>query len=374
MNITISTSELKAALSRAQGVANGKTGTLPILSSVLLDAEQTPEGGRLTVRAYDLELGLCSQHSCEIKDAGSVAVPAKALYDIAKALPGLTVKLKAGSNNRLEITSEGAAFKLAGQPAEDFPTMPAPEAKAYQQLDRQTLKLALDSVTFAMSSDESRYNLNGVFMDPTPDGLNLVATDGHRMALYSLVDDRRYGLKAGEGKIVGRKAVNELRKLLGEETSAPAELAFTENALTYRRAGLTFTARLVDGSFPAYQQVMPKEADKPAFASRSAMVEVLKRVLLMASDASSAVMVTLGEGRMTLTSRDVEIGEASDSLPVEYSGGEIKLALNGRYMQDMLAATEGDKVVLSITGDTDPVRVRPAGNPQHVYVLMPVRA
>lgn len=373
MNITIATNELKAALSRAQGITNGKSGTLPILSTVLLEAEQTPEGGRLTVRAYDLELGLCSHHACEIKEPGAVAVPAKALYEIAKALSEMTVKLKSTANNRLEITSGSSSFKLAGQNAADFPAMPAPEAQAYQQMERQPFKLALDSVMFAMSSDETRYNLNGVYAEATPCGLDLVATDGHRMALYKLDCDKHFGLKPNKGAIISRKAVTELRKLMAEETAAPAELAFAESGLTYRRQGLTFTARLVDGSFPAYGQVIPKESKTPVFASRGGLSEVLKRVLLMASDSHAAALVKLEDGKLTISARDAEMGEATDQLPVEYAGEAVEIALNGRYIVDMLAATDEAKMVLSVTGDSDPVIVRPAGNENHLYVLMPVR-
>lgn len=373
MDIVIATHELKAALARAQGITSDKKGSLPILSTVLLEASATPEGSRLTVRAYDLELGLCSQHPCDMKKPGTVAVPSKALFDIAKVLPDMTVRLKSAANNRIEVTSGAASFKLAGHAAEDFPAMPTPETQAYQPVEREAFKDALEAVAFAMSSDETRYNLNGIFMDPTPDGITLVATDGHRLSLYALKNDRRYGLK-DTGVIVSRKAVGELRKLLGEESAAPAELAFSTNTLTYRRQGLTYTARLIDGGFPAYQQVMPKESDKPIFVDRGSLLEALKRVLLMAQDHSAAVMVALEEGRMLVSARHVEMGEALDSLPVEFAGKDTKIALNGRYVQDMLLASSAPKMVLSITGDTDPVRMRPAGDESHVYVLMPVRA
>ncbi len=374
MDIIISTAELRSALSRAQGITNGKTGTLPVLSAVLLDASITPEGGRLTVRAYDLEIGVCSQHSCEIKKPGAVAVPSKALFEITKVLPEMSVRLKVAANNRVEITSGASSFKLAGLSAEDFPAMPTPEALSYEQVERAALRDALEAVAFAMSSDETRYNLNGIFIDPTVNGVNLVATDGHRMALYELKDDRRYGLKEGGGVILGRKAVNELKRLLGEETASPAEMAFNDNSLSYRRAGLTFIARLVDGQFPAYGQVLPKESDKPVFADRAHLSEVLKRVLLMAQDVASAVTVSLEGSKVTLSTRHAEVGEASDSMPVEYAGAPLKIAVNGRYVQDMLATAEGDKLVLSITGDMEPVRMRPVGNEAHVYVVMPVRA
>jgi len=372
MDIQISTNELRAALARVQGVVADKKGTMPILSSVLLSADITPEGGRLTLRAYDLEIGLCSQHACEVKKDGAVAVPAKALFEIAKALPESSARIKTGANNRMELSSGAASFKLAGLSAEDFPAMPTPEAMVYETVDREALKDGLKCVAFAMSSDDTRYNLNGVLMKATPCGVDLAATDGHRLALCRLDNDKRYGLKEA-GAIVPRKAVGELRKLLAEETAAPAEMAFNENTLSYRRMGLTYTARLVDGSFPNYAQVIPPESDKPAHVSRSALGEVLKRVLLVAGDSHQTALFQLEDGKLSLSARDADLGEATDSLKVQYAGDAIKLGLNGRYVQDVLSVLDEDKLVVSMVGDADPVVMRPAGKDNNLFVLMPVR-
>ena len=373
MDIQISTTELRSALARVQGVVADKKGTMPILSSALLEATITPEGGRLTVRAYDLEIGLCSLHPCEVKKEGAIALPAKSLFEIAKALPESTAHLKAGANNRMELSSGAASFKLAGMAATDFPSMPTPEGMDYETVDREVLKEGIKSVAFAMSSDDTRYTLNGVLMEATPCGVALVATDGHRLALCRLDNDKRYGLRDDKGAIVPRKAVNELRKLLSEETAAPAELAFNENTLAYRRAGLTYMARLVDGTFPNYQQVIPEESKTPAHVSRSALSEVLKRVLLLAGDMSQTVLFALDEGKLVLSSKDVDVGEATDSLNAKFPGVAVKLGLNGRYVQEALGALDTDDLILSVHSEMDPVVVRPAGHDNLTYVLMPVR-
>jgi len=372
MDIQISTNELRVALARVQGIVADKKGTMPILSSVLLSADITPEGGRLTVRAYDLEIGLCSQHSCEVKKEGAVAVPAKALFEIAKAIPESSARLKTGANNRMELSSGAASFKLAGLAAEDFPSMPTPEAMPYETVDRDSLKEGIKSVAFAMSSDETRYNLNGVYMKATPDGTTLVSTDGHRMAVCNLRNDKRYGLKEA-GAIVPRKAVGELRKLLAEETAAPAELAFNENTLSYRRQGLTYMARLIDGQFPNYSQVIPPDAEQPAQVSRAALSEVLKRILLVAGDSNQTAMCHLSEGKLSLSSRDADLGEATDSLKVEYAGAEVKLGLNGRYVHEMLSVVDTEKLSIGFSDAMSPVVVRPVGPSDQLFVLMPVR-
>lgn len=370
MDIQITTAELKLALSRAQGVAD-KKGAMPILSAVLLEAGVTPEGGRLTMRAYDLEIGLCSQHVCEVKKDGAVAVPAKALYDIAKALPHSTVRLKSAANNRLEITSGASSFKLAGLSAEDFPVMPQAQGEGYQQVERTAFREALDKVMFAMSSDDTRYNLNGVLAEASPDGVVLAATDGHRLSKFELRNDKLFGLKEGKGAIIPRKAVVELRKLLGEDHSTPAELAFTENTVSYRRQGLTYTARLVDGQFPNYQQVIPPLSEAPAKVAKAALQESLRRVLLVSD--GGIVTVELGENTLKLTARTPELGEASDSLAVEAPQSIIKLGLNGTYWLDMLSATSEDTLHLHASGETDPVVLTPATSNAHLYIQMPVR-
>ncbi len=371
MEIRISTTELKTALSRTQGVVADKKGTMPILSTVLLEATVTPEGGRLTVRAYDLEIGLCSQHGCEVKKEGSVAVPAKALFDIAKVLPESVARLKMGANNRIEITSGAASFRLAGMSAEDFPAMAQNTESGYERVERSAFKNALDKVLFAVSTDETRYNLNGVFVEATPDGVNLVATDGHRLALFEVKNDRRYGLK-DRGVIVPRKAVNELRKLLGEDSEQPAELAFTENTMAYRRTGLTYTARLVDGQFPGYRQVVPEKSDAPLLIKRAALMETLRRVMLV-SDHGSAVTFEVGDGKLVLTARAPDLGDATDSIAVDTGKLSLKLGLNGTLLLDMLSATDVETLALHITGDTDPVVVTPANSDAHLYVQMPMR-
>ncbi len=373
MDIQISTTELRAALARVQGVVADKKGTMPILSSVLMEATITPEGGRLTVRAYDLEIGLCSQHACEVKKEGAVALPAKALFEIAKALPESSARIKTGANNRMELSSGAASFKLAGMSAEEFPAMPTPDNMTYETVEREGLCEGIKRVAFAMSSDETRYALNGVYMEATPCGVNLVATDGHRLALCRLDNDKRYGLCTDKGAIVPRKAVNELRKLLSEETAAPAELAFNENTVAYRRAGLTYMARLVDGQFPNYSQVIPEESKTPAHVSRAALSEVLKRVLLLAGDSIQTVLFSLDEGNLVLSSKDVNLGEATDSLNVKFPGGAVKLGLNGRYVMEALSALDQDGLILSVHSEMDPVVLRPAGSDNLTYVLMPVR-
>jgi len=364
MDTSISTAELRSALHRVQGIIQPK-GSMPILSCVQLEAENTPAGGRITVRATDLEIGSISSHPCEVKKEGALAISAKALHDVARALPESTTRLKVGANNRLEVTSGAASFRLAGMPADDYPAIAESKGMEYCPVDRHALRSGLDRVVHAMSSDATRYNLNGVLFDFSEKGLSLVTTDGHRLSLTQL---EKFSAPKPTSIIVGRKAVTELRKLLAEETSAPGEFAFNTNSISYKRAGLIFVARLVDGSFPDYTQVIPKAETSGVTVPRS-MVEVLRRVMLL-SDA--AVTMELNSTGMVLSTRSAEVGEATDTVPVEYDGKPLIIALNGHYLMDVLGAVESATVQMHVEDDMSPVLIRPADG-SLTAVLMPMR-
>lgn len=364
MDIQVSTGALTSALAQVADVAADKKSTMPILACVLLTAENTPEGGRLALQAYDLEIGVAFSHSCEIKKPGAIALPAKTLLDVMKAMPSPVTRIKLGASNRVELTSGEAVFRLAGQPASDFPALP--EVADADYLPTAGLSDALGKVAFAMSHDETRYNLNGVLFD-LPSG-NLVATDGHRMALAE-VDPA----SVNESVIVSKKAVAKLRKLLSAEGEGRGEFAFSNSSLLYRRSGLSLVARLIDGSFPDYRQVVPEHGGAPVAVERAALRDALGRVMLLAQDKSSAVGLSFEDGKLTLTARNPDEGDASDTVTLSGNGPALKINVNGQYLMDMLNATGAERVEMHLGDDTSPVLVSPAGDKSHTYVLMPMR-
>lgn len=364
MDIQVSTSALTSALAQVADIAADKKSTMPILSCVLLNAEQTPEGGRLALQTYDLEIGMSLAHSCEIKKPGAIALPAKTLLDVMKAMPTPVTRIKLGASNRVELTSGDATFRLAGQPASDFPTLP--EAEDADYLPTAGVSEAMGKVAFAMSTDETRYNLNGVYFD-LPRG-KLVATDGHRMALAEIDP-----ADVSEAVIVSKKAVAKLRKLLGAEGEGKGEFAISKTSLLYRRSGLSLVARLIDGSFPDYTQVVPERTKKPVKVERATLRDALGRVMLLASDKASAVGLAFEEGKLTLTARNPEEGDATDTVALVGEIKPLKINVNGQYLMDMLTATGAEKVELHLGDDMSPVLVAPDGDLTHTYVLMPMR-
>jgi len=373
MHISIEVGELRAALSRTSGAA-GKASTMPILSAVLLTAQQTPEGGRLTVRAYDLEVEVTSDHVCEVVTAGVVAVPAKLLGDLVKSLPVGVVELR-HVGNRVEMTAGASVFRLANLAADDFPAPPpAPTAAKWDLSHRDAILAGLERVTYAMSGDETRASLCGVFVQPVRKSLALVCTDGHRLAMAKLPDVPDYGLSR-DGAIVGRKAADELQKLLSDVASDAGDLAFTESTLRYRRSGLTYSARLIDGAFPAWQEVVPdrKSGTGTLTIDGAALQSVLRRVLLLAADRAAAVSLTLSEGELKLSARNPETGDAADRIAVEYSGPTIELAVNGRYLAEVVAIEGAAQLEVWVEDDTSPVMLAPVGVAGVRHVLMPMR-
>lgn len=370
MEFQISVDEFSKALYRAQGIVEKKS-TMPILSSVLVEAKKTPEGGRVTVSAYDLEVGVSGEHPAEVTKEGSVALQAKSLYEIIKNLPENVVVLKKGANNRVEISSGTAEFKIVGQSAEEFPALPKVENIPFVQVEAGSVLEMIEKTQFAISTDETRYNLNGVFFDPADDGVRMVATDGHRLSLIEKQLAGKFGLK--RGVIIPRKGLMELRRLLSEETSTPGELGFSESSGVFRRQGLVMVMRLIDGQFPDYMQVIPSETGKVIALPRARFLETLRRVALISADRMSAVKIELAKNLLRVTSQNPDLGEAKEDLVVEYAGEPMRIGFNARYVQDVLTSIETDQVGLELADELSPGVLRPVGEKGYVAVIMPMR-
>lgn len=370
MEFQISVDELSKALYRAQGIVEKKS-TMPILASVLIEAKKTPEGGRIIVSAYDLEVGVSGEHPAEVIKEGSVALGAKSLYEIVRNLPENVVVLKKGANNRVEITSGTAEFKIVGQPADEFPALPKFDAVPFVPVEVSSLLEMIEKTQFAISTDETRYNLNGVFFDPGEGSTKMVATDGHRLSLIEKPLSGDFGLK--RGVIIPRKGLMELRRLLTEETAAPGELGFSENSGIFRRQGLIMVMRLIDGQFPDYTQVIPAETGRILTLPRTRFLETLRRVALIAADRTSAVRLELGNNQLRVTSQNPDLGEAKEDVVVEYQGPVIKIGFNARYLQDVLTAVDTDQIGLEIADELSPGVLRPVGEKGYVAVIMPMR-
>ncbi|HUC07151.1 MAG TPA: DNA polymerase III subunit beta [Solirubrobacterales bacterium] len=372
MELQIGIDELNRALYRAQGIVEKKS-TMPILGSVLLEATAD---GRLRVSAYDLEIGVTGTYPAEVMKAGAVAIRHKEFFDIVRALPERTAVLRREANNRVRLTSGSAEFNIVGQPAEDYPPFPRAEKVPLVAIEPTQLLEMIEKTQFAISADETRHNLNGVYFEPIEGAVRLVATDGHRLCMVERQLAGDFGLK--RGVIVPRKGLLELRRLLSEDGTGPAELGFTETSGLFRRGDLTTVMRLIDGQFPDYMQVIPKEADRVVQIDRPRLLETLKRMSLLSSDRSTnAVKIELQPDLLRVSSQNPDLGEAKEEIAVAYQGTPLQIGFNARYLMDILQVVDTPQVRLELCDELSPGVLKPAteGAPESRYtaVVMPMR-
>jgi DNA polymerase-3 subunit beta len=372
MELKIAVPELTRALARSQGIVQKKT-TMPILAHVLLEAKGAD---KLHVSATDLDIAISSEHPCEISKEGALAVSAKHLYEIARSLPEATVTLKRVANNYLELKSGAAEFRIVGLPGDDFPALPHFEKIPFVSVDVAILLELIEKTDFAVSTDETRYNLNGVFFEPQDKMLRLVATDGHRLSLADQETDGDFRLK--KGVILPKKGLHELKKLLAElssggEEKPKADLGFAENSAIFRRPGLVLVMRLIEGLFPDYRQVIPKTGEKAITLGRARLLETLRRVSLLSSDKAYAVKIELSKDKLTVLSQNPDLGEAKEEIPIEYQGDPLKIGFNAHYLIDILQVLKTDDVNLELEDDLSPCVIRPAGDANYTAVVMPMR-
>jgi DNA polymerase III subunit beta len=367
MEFRIATEELKKALHRALGIVERRS-TMPILANVLIQANK----GGVQVTAFDLDIGLVSEHPAEVLKPGAITVSAKYVHDIVQSLPEAFVTFKKLANNYVEISSGPSSFKIVGMAPEEYPKLPKEENASLVKVSGATMLEMVKKTQFAISSDETRYILNGVYFEPKENGkVRMVATDGHRLALIErdLVGD--FKLKAGV--IVPRKGLFELKRLLDEAPDAECQLGFAENSALFKKPGLTMVMRLIDGQFPEYQRVIPKEGERQASVPKLRFLEGLKRIALLSADKSNAVRITLAEGVLRISSQNPDLGEAKDELPVGYKGSEITIGFNARYLIDVLGVLEADEIIFELGDEHSPGVIHGPGDRSYTAVVMPMR-
>jgi DNA polymerase-3 subunit beta len=377
MELRISVAELSRIVSLAQGIVQRKN-TVPVLSHVLLDATVDADGnGRLQLTATDLDVGVKSSRACEVIAPGAVSIPARALADMVRVLPGPDVVLKRLPNQHVEVKSGRTKARLMALSADEFPTLPAYDAAHFVAVDRTLLVDMVDKTMYAASNDETRPNLNGVFFEPpsTADGpLTMVATDGHRLVRVERTFAGANGFRLKGPVILPKKGLNELKRVLdGTDGNEPVELGFHDNHAVVRRGSTLLGMRLVEGQFPDYKQVIPKLADKVVRLTRQDLLDSLRRVSVLVQDKLQPVKVTLGRDQLLVSCTNPETGEISDDVPVEYAGAGLEVAFNARYIVEALASLDDKNVLLKVTDNLSPGLLVGVDEPRHLCVVMPMR-
>ena len=368
MELSIRVPELVKALQRVQGIVEKKT-TMPILANALLRSKGKDS---LTVSATDLEIGLTADYEAQIETEGAMTLGAKELYNIVRSLPEDIVTLRQAANQWVEITSGKVKYRIVGMAAESFPTLPSFEKVDFFGIDGRMFREMVEKTLYAVSTDETRYNLTGVYCEPVSGspGLRMVATDGHRLSVVERPTEETPAMK--EGVIIPRKGLSELRKILddGEDSS---RIGFVENSAVFEKGGVSLTMRLVDGRFPDYQQVIPTSSSRRVRIDKQQLSHALKRTSLLSPDKAQGVRLDLSTNAMALTANNPDLGEAREELDVEYDGDALKIGFNFRYLLDVLAVLTEDQVELELTDELSPGVLRGVGSEGYKAVIMPMR-
>lgn len=370
MKLTLERAELLRCLAHVQSVVERRN-TIPILANVLIRAAAQD----ISFVATDMEIEINETVKGQVVKAGAVTAPAHTLYEIVRKLPdGAQVELTAANANQLTLTSGRSNFKLGCLPVEDFPKMPEGDLKHRFTLGSADLRQLIDRTRFAISTEETRYYLNGIYLHAakakTVDVLRAVATDGHRLARVEMpIPD---GAKGIPGVIVPRKTVNEIRKLI-DETSGPVEIALSETKVRFALSGIVVTSKLIDGTFPDYERVIPVGNDKLMDANAKIFASAVDRVATISTEKSRAVKLSLTPGHLTLSANSPEAGSATEEIEVSYDGTLLDIGFNARYLLDILQQVEGEGARFTLADSAAPAIVQDVADPSALYVLMPMR-
>lgn len=369
MNFTIEKDVFLKGLARVQGIVE-KRNTIPVLSNVLLEGGD----GELCLTATDLEVGMQSTYPANIRKPGKVTVSAKKLYEIIKELPDKQVSFNAKENCWIEVECGKAQFNIVGLSAEEFPNFPKPDKGQFLALSSTLCKEMIEKTFFAVSQDESKYNLNGIFCQLQEDGsrLRLVATDGHRL---SMIDKGIAGSEStplAKGVILPRKGILELKKL-AEEGEGELQLYFMDNNAVVSKDRTVVIMRLVDGEFPDYTRVIPKANEQQATIAVDPFLHALRRMIIVSSEKSRGVKLMFRNNLLELSSSNPELGDAREELDIDYQGTELTVGFNARYLLDILQVQDQDKVSIILKDNVSPGLVKPIKEDGYLAVIMPMR-
>ncbi|MBI5492341.1 MAG: DNA polymerase III subunit beta [Deltaproteobacteria bacterium] len=366
MKFTIDKGDFLKVLQRVQGIVE-KRNTMPILANVLLEAA----GGRVNIMATDLEVFIKDSSKGDISEDGSTTVNARKLFEIVKELPSDRVDLNAGKDDKITIKAGKARFNIMGLPSRDFPVFPSIDESNLKPMESEKFKEMIDKTAFAVSTDETRYNINGFLLEKDISKIRMVATDGHRLALIERPDLKTISGEK-EGVLLPRKGVMEIRRLL-DEKEGEFHLGITEKSAVMKKDSTVISVRLLEGEFPDYKKVIPKDNEKDVIADRAELLASLKRVSILSSDKIKGVKFNFSPKKLTVSSSSPDIGEATEEIDIEYGEEEIEIAFNARYFIDMLEATDEDKVRISLKDPLSPGIVRPESSEDYTYIIMPMR-
>lgn len=352
--------ELAKGLGVVEKAVSSKS-VVPILSNILMTAKE----GKVTFTGTDMEVGIQNSISVEVGDEGSITVPAKRFYNIVKSLPTTDVSVEA-TDNRVTVKTEKIEFKINGLPFEEFPALPIPSETGFS-IDGRVLKDLIQKTIFANSRDETRYILNGSYLEIEKDRIAMTATDGHRLATKCVdIESNIEPMSA----VVPTKVLNILSGLIGD---TEVTIVVSEKQVTFSLDGIILTSKLIEGTYPSYEEIIPTKNSKKITANKDRLLTAIKRVSIISDQRSGAVILTVRPKQLIVSAQTSQVGESRDEMEVEYGGEEVKISFNYSYLVDVLKNISTENIIIELEGPLSPTIIKPTNSEKYLCVLMPMR-
>jgi DNA polymerase-3 subunit beta len=357
-------------LTKVQGIIE-KRHTIPILANVLIEAKNN----EIIITATDLEVGLKSNYPSDVVAEGKVTVSAKKLFEIIKELPNKNIQFTSKSNFWVEIKCEKSIFNLVGLSPEEFPKFPEVSSKL-SNIETKILSEMIDKTIFSVSNDETKFNLTGIFIKSEKEKLNknliFVSTDGHRLSMIERSLNCDLDDKFTEGFILPKKGINEIRKLI-DSVEDNVEIGISDNNFSVSVDSTKLIMRMVDGDFPDYKRVIPEKSANSAVINRELFLHSLRRISVLSSEKSKGVKVNLTQDCLTLYSSNPDIGDAKEEIDVVYTGAEISIGFNAKYIIDILQSIDKENIIFFLKDNISPGLIEPENDEDYLAVVMPMR-
>ena len=369
MKLVINRDLFAKALGRIQGVINRRA-SLPVLSNVRIEVNSE---GKLRIAATDLDVTYDGYLPCRGTTAGCVTVDGKRIYEVVRSLPGEEVDIEVTDESRVVIRCKNAEFVLLGTSADTYPPLPDAHGVKLFPVDGLALRELIERSMLSISTDESRPNLDGVYFKCLDiNRICMVSTDGHRLSQGERDVGRDAEIPLHDGVIIPRKGILELKRML-DEVGREVSFGFLDNNLVIAASNLYLFIRLIDATFPDYQQVIPKSSERIVVLDRVPFLDSLKRIGLLASERTHGVRIELQSGMMTLLSDNPEFGKAREEVEIEYDGGDLVIAFNAKYVTEILSTLNAAKVAMALNEALSPGLFREHENDDYLFVVMPMR-
>ncbi len=368
MQFNINRNTFLDGIQKTLGIVEKKT-TLPILNNVLLKAEKN----KLKIIATDREISLISDYEAEIKEGGEITISAKKLYEMVREIQGETVNFIT-TNNVVKISCQRAVYKIPGLPAEDFPDVSDDKNIQFYNINGLLIKELINKTSFAMAVDEMRKNLNGVFLESFLDGsetfLRMVATDGHRLAIAKTIFGEPF-LEKGKGIIIPRKGLMEIKKIADENENV--KIGMGKNMFIIKTDNTILKVSLVDGDYPDYKRVIPAEKGTSITLEKESFLHALKRMNVVSSERYGGVILSFTEGKLTLNSTNLDVGEATEEIDVSYTGEDVEVGFNVNYLIDAISVINKENILMEVGVNIKPTAVKQTEGDDYLCIVMPLK-